>query len=154
MSQIQGCTRKGWSWDKNSGVSGLFKPEGWERIDIYIHWALFSINSLSLCCPLTISFSLPPPPPRPQPRANGSRWNICDASCLPPTPSPGGARTPSGSHSGTRALRETLRALGEWRLGAAQPYTSAPPSWTGGFDQALRVTGCRSPRGVSQALLK
>ena len=67
MSQIQGCTRKGWSWDKNSGVSGLFKPEGWERIDIYIHWALFSINSLSLCCPLTISFSLPTPSPAPNP---------------------------------------------------------------------------------------
>ena len=86
------------------------------------------------------------PLPCPQPCANGSRGNICDASCLPPTPSPGGARIPSGSHSGTRALRGTLRALGEWRLGAAQPYTSAPPPWTGGFDQALCVTGCRAPR--------
>lgn len=68
----------GWSWDKKPGVSGLFKPEGWERIDIYVHWALFSINSLMLpphyillpACPLPCS----------QPHANGSRGNICDAS--------------------------------------------------------------------------
>ena len=68
------------------------------------------------------------PLPCPQPCANGSGGNICDASCLPPTPSPGGARIPSGSHSGTRALRGTLRALGEWRLGAAQPTQGRPPS--------------------------
>ena len=151
----------GWSWDKKPDVSGLFKPEG-----VGDHRYLGPLGSLFN---KLLKFMLPPryillparPLPCSQPHANGSRGNICDASGASrsqlstsnPQP-PGGARTPSGSHSGTRALRGTLKDLGEWRLGAAQPYTSAPPSWTGGFDQALHVTGCRPPKWVSQALLK
>lgn len=90
--------------------------------------------------------------PPPCPHASLSRGSICDASgcqlspAVCPDPSPVQARMPSGCHSGTRALRGTLRTLQEGMLAIAQPCLRTPEPGQGGFDQALCGTGCGTAR--------
>ena len=77
MSQIQGCTGTGWSWDRNPGVSGLFKVgEGDRRLCSLGS----SINCLSLRCYSTSILLLACPLPRPQLHASGSQGSICGTS--------------------------------------------------------------------------